>query len=99
MKIRKALEEALKTNGIIARKSILKGNKTRKTVIQPNLCDDCIAMEIDEKEGCIEVSYKWNPTAEDLLATDWEVYKIKGEKFYIRANYIKLGLESSSPGK
>lgn len=94
MKIQKAVKKALEVDGFIARKSIYKESGTCKTVIKPtNSYDTCIIMTI-EKGREIKSSRNWNPTVDDLLATDWKVYKIKGEKFYVYPDYIKLGLET-----
>ncbi len=69
MNLKEAIEKAMKENGFIRRKNLIFGKGG--TLIKPtNTCDCCLFFI--EGEGYHRIRY-WCPTAEDLLADDWEV--------------------------
>lgn len=76
MKIGKAVKEAIAKDGVIRRKSKVNGFLTIRSVIKPTSSHNtCLLILIDNgkiKRG----SAWWNPTADDLMADDWEVLPI-----------------------
>lgn len=72
MKIDEAVRRAIKENATIKRKSTGESN----TRIKPtNTYDCCIIFTVGSNQ---RQSRYWNPTADDLIADDWQVInKIK----------------------
>lgn len=70
MYIHKAVKEALKNDGYIKRKMMSVGD----TLIKPTNSSDCCYIIIQGRSGH-RSSRCWNPTADDLIADDWEVTK------------------------
>ncbi len=69
MRIDEAVRKAIEENGSIIRKSTLESN----TRIKPtNTYDCCIIFTIGSNH---RQSRYWNPTADDLIANDWDVLK------------------------
>lgn len=75
MNIQEAVKAALECDGMIHRESITFGGREIHGVIKPtNTYDTCILMVLEE--GIVKRSCRcWNPTAEDLIANDWEIVK------------------------
>lgn len=67
MKITKAIELAMKDGKGISRSS---KQPMATTIIPTNTISCCLVVPF---KGSIAVK-RWEPTAEDLLATDWEVW-------------------------
>lgn len=72
MDICAAVMTAMQENGFIARKSCDFGDG--RTLIKPTSSSDCCIV-IFQREGQKKRQQVkcWNPTADDLLAVDWEV--------------------------
>ena len=66
MEIRKAVMKAIATDGAIRRKSKVYGCK----LVPTNTSDGIVV--VFEEESRPSVKW-WNPQADDLTATDWEV--------------------------
>lgn len=66
MKISEAVEKALKNNTPIVRKELPYGTKIYPT----NSSDCCFVLSDDKSRQPVRC---WNPTANDLVADDWEV--------------------------
>ena len=77
MFIHEATEKALRENCFICRKSAKKENMSVFGIIKPtNTYDTCLLLIV--KNGKIDKgSGWWNPTADDLMADDWEVLRDK----------------------
>lgn len=73
MNIKEATEKALKERGLIRRKSVHKEYDDRFAAVMPtNSYEAC--KPIIFRDGKPNASSRcWNPTAEDLMADDWEV--------------------------
>ncbi len=75
MNIQEATKKALEDGGLIYRTSTKLANEARNGGIFPtNTYDTCILVVMDKgvpKKSC----RAWNPTADDLVANDWEVVK------------------------
>lgn len=72
MKIHEAVKKAIKQNGEIYRSSTRDKHADVYTTIKPtNTYDACLLIvnKGKEKKSCRH----WNPTADDLMANDWEV--------------------------
>lgn len=67
MNIQDAVKKARETKGCIKRKSL----HYSRTLIRPTDSYDCCIIFIEGKEN--QQSRYWNPTADDLIADDWEV--------------------------
>lgn len=69
MKIDEAVKRAIEENASIIRKSTMKSN----TRIKPtNTYDCCIIFTVGSNH---QQSRYWNPTADDLIADDWQMIK------------------------
>ena len=89
MNIQDAIKEVLEKNSkgnkykdnryVIRRKDINRGMIESKTYIYPtNSYDCCIIFNLSSLARKSEnYSRYWNPTADDLMANDWEVYIIE----------------------
>ncbi|MDY2812976.1 MAG: MW1434 family type I TA system toxin [Dorea sp.] len=76
MNIQKAVKKAIKKNCYIARKSIDNEMSFHRTRIKPtNSYGACVLYTFDQKGKEINRCKNWNPTAEDLLADDWKIFK------------------------
>ncbi len=75
MNIQAATKKAVESRGLMYRMSTRQVNEARYGVIKPtNTYDSCILVVMDK--GIQTKSCRaWNPTADDLLADDWEVVK------------------------
>lgn len=73
MNIQEAVKKALKTDGVIYRKSVGQEGEATYGVIKPtNSYDSCLLLVISR--GIPQRSCRaWNPTADDLMTDDWEV--------------------------
>ncbi|MEH2947070.1 MW1434 family type I TA system toxin [Sporofaciens sp. JLR.KK001] len=75
MNIQEATKKAVEDGGLIYRTSTMQANKARHGAVNPtNTYDACILVVMEkgvQKKSC----RAWNPTADDLLADDWEVAK------------------------
>lgn len=67
MNIQNAIKKALEINGCIKRRNL----HHSRTLIKPTNSYDCCIIFIRNKEN--QQSRYWNPTADDLIADDWEV--------------------------
>lgn len=76
MNIGEAVKEALATDTLIYRKSTMWSCRGRRTGIKPtNSYETCIAVTLKNGEPQ-DSSKNWNPTADDLMADDWELFKV-----------------------
>ena len=73
MRIHEAVKQAIEASGRIRRTSTVATNVSRHAEIVPtNSYDTCILTIVSDGE--MEKSCRcWNPTADDLMAEDWEV--------------------------
>lgn len=73
MDIKEAVKKALRTDGVIYRKSVRPEGEATYGVIKPtNSYDSCMMIVVSR--GMPQRSCRaWNPTADDLMADDWEV--------------------------
>lgn len=79
MNIAEAVKKALKVNGLITRSSDkLPGADIYSAVKPTNSYATCIlvVMEGGKTNG---ICRWWNPTADDLMADDWDVIKEEGD--------------------
>lgn len=74
MDIRKAIKKAIDENSFIARTDLDFGEG--RTLIRPTNSSDCCIV-VYQREGARKRRQIkcWNPTADDLLSTNWEVIK------------------------
>lgn len=73
MRIYEAVNQAIEASGRIRRKSAVAANISRHAEIIPtNSYDTCILVIVSDK-GTEKSCRCWNPTADDLMADDWEV--------------------------
>ena len=81
MKISEAVQLAMEQEGMIYRKGIWSDKGFSNVFIRPtNSYDNCIVVKYQdgkEKSSC----RNWNPTAEDLMADDWELWNKLADKF------------------
>lgn len=81
MNIQEATKRVLEDGGLIYRTSTMQVNEARYGSINPsNTYDACILVVMDKgvpKKSC----RAWNPTADDLIANDWEVVSVIELKF------------------
>lgn len=68
MHISKAVRKACEFGGYISRRAW--DNRHSIKILPTNTPDCCIIMQKDGKSPC----RGWQPTAEDLMADDWEVF-------------------------
>ena len=69
-----AVKVAMEKGGYIARPYDTGWNDGAITIIAPTNTRDCCWGAIKMPDGEIRPAHKrWNPTAEDLMAEDWEV--------------------------
>ena len=74
MNIQTAIKKAIDENSFIARKSLDFGEG--RTLIKPPDSSDCCVVVFKREGSKKRQQIKcWNPTADDLLAEDWEVIK------------------------
>ncbi len=73
MNIQEAVKKALKTDGVIYRKSVRPEGEATYGAIKPtNSYDSCRLLVF--RRGVPQRSCRaWNPTADDLIADDWEI--------------------------
>lgn len=73
MYIHEAVKEAMENGKMIYRVSTMQTNGARHGAIKPtNTYDECILIVMEDgepKRSC----RAWNPTADDLMADDWEI--------------------------
>lgn len=70
MGIQEAVKHAVEKNGYIRRKDLNNMGMWSDTLIRPTNSYDCCII-LSKKEN--RQSRCWNPTADDLIADDWEV--------------------------
>lgn len=77
MNIQEAVKEAIKVDGEIHRKSARGKYADRFAAIKPtNSYETCLLMVYTQQKP--QKSCRcWNPTADDLIADDWEVLRNK----------------------
>lgn len=74
MNILTAIKKAIDENSFIARTSLDFGEG--RTLIKPTNSSDCCIVVFQREGAKRQQQIKcWNPTADDLLAEDWEVIK------------------------
>lgn len=72
MTIQTAVKQALSEGKYIRRRSVNSGILESQVLIKPtNSYDCCVILIIGDNEK--RQSRFWNPTADDLMADDWEV--------------------------
>lgn len=75
MNIQKAVRKAMEINGYIAREEYDNEKAFHRTRIKPtNSYATCVLHTFDLTGKEISRCKNWNPTAEDLLANDWDVF-------------------------
>lgn len=80
MNIKEATKKAMKEQAFITRQKDYSLGDYRIGIIKPsNTHDTCAIMTIDAKGNLSNYCRNWNPTADDLMADDWEVVKIGKE--------------------
>ena len=75
MNIREATRTALDNDTEMYRESVMTSDSNTYATIKPtNSYDSCLLIvnRGDKKESC----RNWNPTADDLMADDWEVLNV-----------------------
>lgn len=72
MKISEAVNKALEKNGALQRESL---RWTGVLIIPTNSSECCCILPTKSKHQ--QPGRCWNPTADDLMADDWEVVKIQ----------------------
>ena len=75
MNIQEATKKALKNNTEMYRKTVKNTDCGVYALVKPtNSYDACLLIvnTNGEKKSC----RNWNPTADDLMADDWEVFKV-----------------------
>lgn len=76
MNIQMAVKKAIDHNGYIARRKCEDDKSFRVTRIKPtNSYATCIVFTFDQEGKRIASCKNWNPTADDLMAEDWKVFK------------------------
>lgn len=76
MNIQEAVRLAIESNGYIARRKCEDEKAFHRTRIKPtNSYATCIIFTFDQEGKKITHCKNWNPTADDLMAEDWEVFK------------------------
>ncbi len=76
MNIQEAVEKAISSKAYIARQKYDDAKAFHKTRIKPtNSYDTCLVYTFDQKGREVHHCKNWNPTAEDLMANDWKVFK------------------------
>ncbi len=75
MNIQEATKLAMEKGGFICRKSIHKDYDTRFAVIQPTNSHETCKVVVMQDGIPISSCRCWNPTADDLTADDWELFK------------------------
>lgn len=76
MKINEAVRKAIDTNTIMYRESVEK-KMGRRAYIKPTNSYEACLMIICQGSRVEDSSRCWNPTADDLMADDWELVNIK----------------------
>mgnify|MGYP005943250345 CR=1 FL=1 len=76
--ISEAVKKAVKKNRLIARKKFLNRNSVKITAIKPtNSYDTCILVSYDKDTKKTRMCRAWNPTQDDLIASDWKLLSKK----------------------
>ena len=76
MFIHEAVKQAMEIDGCIIRNKIEQGRHFHPTRIKPtNSYATCIIFTWVENTDKSDRCKNWNPTADDLMADDWEVTK------------------------
>ena len=76
MDINKAVKAAISTDSYIYRKSTMYPCQGTRSAIRPtNSYETCMIVTF-ENEKPQRYSRNWNPTADDLMADDWELLKV-----------------------
>lgn len=79
MNIQEAAIKAMEIDGIICRKSATRKDLTVGAAVKPTNTYNCCFLLV-YREGKPERSSRyWNPTADDLMADDWEVLRDESE--------------------
>ena len=74
MYIHEAIAKAVKEEKYIERKKFENETAYRKLKIKPtNSSAHCMAYTFDQNEIEVHHCKNWNPSAEDLMANDWEL--------------------------
>lgn len=78
MKIGEATKKAIEEKGVIYRKSFFKAVDGAYAVIKPSSSYECCQVinhvRYKGQDKKVERRFRnWNPTADDLIADDWEV--------------------------
>lgn len=73
MFLRDAVIESLETGRAIYRESCLHGETDRSALIKPTNSYDCCQLIVVDG-GTARGARNWNPTADDLIADDWEIF-------------------------
>ena len=75
MTIQEAVKEAVKCGGEIVRTSAVIPESTVFTSIIPTNTYDTCLLVINDSDGTKRCCRCWNPTADDLMADDWNVLR------------------------
>lgn len=77
MKISEAAQEASRTGGYMVRESVYSKYGSMLGLIWPTNSYECCMIATMTGEKHIELQARcWNPTLDDLIASDWTVIKI-----------------------
>lgn len=73
MYIHEAVREAMKRQCRIQRKEFIAGNGWQDIRILPTDTSDCCIPSLWEHGNEVSCGRCWNPSADDLIADDWEL--------------------------
>lgn len=78
MFINEAVEQSMKNGTLIYRKKYNDAINTKAYILPSNSYETCMVLVF--REGKYERGSRcWNPTADDLMADDWEIFDPKKE--------------------
>lgn len=77
MNIQEAVKKAMEENAVIYRGVALLGPDDRNAFIRPTNSYDTCLLIVRSEGKIVGRSRCWNPTADDLMADDWNVMQLK----------------------
>lgn len=75
MYISEAVKKSLETNGVIYRESAQRSHTEIRTVIKPTSTYNTCLLIVCRNNRAERSAANWNPTADDLIANDWNVLR------------------------
>lgn len=74
MYIQDAVKQAISSNAKVYREKVNRDSGIKKMYIKPtNSYDACVVMILEDKKE-VSSCRNWNPTADDLMSDDWELF-------------------------